>query len=342
MAAYKPTRGTYEIDRIFPAIGRVRLRTGTHDKRVAERYEAMLEALPLETVRLIVDGKIELRVAYDAWASGRASSLPSADTLRQLLATMQGWVEKPLQAVGAAETRSRRRVVKYFTAIAGDFAQVGDLPALVKTMRHEYAERGAAFNRARAVCMAFLRDVFGKRHQLYVAVAEIPVLDEPSKLARHPCTIAEARAIARKLAEPWGAVWWAMCCTGMGPKEYWSDGWKIVSPGIEILGQKRPARNRVVPLIVQPPAAPMTADGYTVAVKRAQLGVAPYDARRSYARWLEEVGIPGYRRDAYMGHGPKGMRQLYAWGDIKSWLVEDGEKLRRYAGEQRNALRVAQ
>ena len=74
-------------------------------------------------------------------------------------------------------------------------------------------------------------------------------------------------------------------------------------------------------------------DGFEAALYRAKLGVAPYDARRSYARWLQELRLPAYRQDAYLGHGPKSMTALYSWGDIREWLAEDGRALREYVGE---------
>lgn len=92
MNAWKPRKGTYEIDRVFPSLGRVRLRTGTHDRRRAQQYELLLEMLPLETVRLIAERRISLRVAYDAWAAGRAAELPTAQMLLLLADELPpGW-----------------------------------------------------------------------------------------------------------------------------------------------------------------------------------------------------------------------------------------------------------
>ena len=59
----------------------------------------------------------------------------------------------------------------------------------------------------------------------------------------------------------------------------------------------------------------------------------PYDARRSYARWLDDVGLAGYVQDALMGHGPKSMRELYKWGEIRKLLGEVREAMLRYLGE---------
>lgn len=119
----------------------------------------------------------------------------------------------------------------------------------------------------------------------------------------------------------------------MEPREHWHDGWRVIRQGVEIHGQKRLARAHVVPHVGQLVAPAGTQAGFAEALERAALAVTPMDARRSYTRWLDEVGLPGYRQDAYMGHGPKSMRELYKWGDIRAWLAEDTRTLRLYLGE---------
>jgi hypothetical protein len=128
----------------------------------------------------------------------------------------------------------------------------------------------------------------------------------------------------------------------MGPREYWTDGWSLEGEGIVIHGRKRTARERIVPLVVVPPAAQGTRWGLRQALRRLGASVTLYDARRTYARWLDEVGIPGYRQDAYLGHGPKSMRELYRWGELRAWLAQDGAVLRRYVGIARRGAEVAQ
>ncbi len=46
-------------------------------------------------------------------------------------------------------------------------------------------------------------------------------------------------------------------------------------------------------------------------LKRSGLGVKPYDARRSFANWLEQAGIWETHQQAYMGHGPRTITDLY-------------------------------
>lgn len=314
--AYKPHRGTYEIDRIFPSIGRVRIRTGTKDKRLADRYELMLESLPLEVVRLIGDGKIPIRTAYDAWSTGQASTLPNAQSVRPLVETMREWIDE--NHVSDSHGRARESVLARLQGVA----TIGDLPATVRTWRCEYHDRGPTFNRMRASVMAFLRDTVGKRHTLYLDIAAIDTLPEPRVMEHHPCTVQEAKDVRDSLGKKWGPAWWVMCCHGMGPKEYWRDGWEKRGDTLVIHGQKRIGRERVVPLVCDVRPAPGMEGGFAEALERGELGVTPYDARRTYGRWLDEVRVTKYQHDALMGHGERDMRSLYTSGDISAWLPE--------------------
>ena len=335
---YKPKQGTFEIDRIFPSLGRVRIRTGVSDKKLARQYEVMLETLPLSTVKLIIDRRLPIRVAFDAWRSGRVDTLPTAETLLPLADELARWLEKPELPVGESEAESRRRTAEYLLGLRPD-AVIGDLPDVVRELRAIMADRGPAFNRSYDVVLALLRDRFATHHELRMQVTAVQTFPEPhDSTLHHPCTVEEARAIAAALGPKWGPVWWTMCITGMGPKEYWMDGYTVTSDGVEILGAKdtrrrgTTARRRVVPLlgVIAPPVG--TPNGFKQALARIDMGVTPYDARRTFARWLDDVGLPNYVQDALMGHGPKSMRELYRWGEIRSMLGEAREKLLRKVG----------
>jgi hypothetical protein len=338
VTAWQPKQGSREIDRVIAPLGRVRLRTGTRDRRRAESYDRMLDDLPLDVIRLLVAKVITLREVYELRQAGKP--LPAADELRPLFPTLEAWLDRPLRPVGPAEQTGRESLVAVLRDLAPSEPTVAVLPRLCRTIYERYrdAGQGAAWNRRKAQALAFLRDVLGKRSLIYGAVQALPVLREVPKYDRHPCTVAEAKAIRLELGPKWGAQWWTLCLTGMEPKEHWTDGWKVLRAGVEIHGQKRPARERVVPFVaaLTPPVGKQA--GFAEALERAELGVTPLDARRSYQRWLDEIGLPTYRQDAYAGHGPKSMRALYKWGDITAWLAEDGKALRAYLGERALAL----
>ena len=280
---------------------------------------------------MLRDRVLTLREVYDLWSRGETKLLPTAQQLRPLAESMSEWIARHEGDVSDGETDKRLAAVRMLERLHGT-ARLRELPDVLQQLRPEYRNRGALFNHIRTICMAFVRDIFGKHSQLHQNVADVRTHRTPPKLRRHPCTVQEAKAVRDALREPWNLIWWGMACTGMGPKEFFDDGWRVLPNGIEIAGQKRPARNRIVPLVVVPVKA-RTADGFEAALDRADVGVAPYDARRSYSRWLSELRLPDYRRNAYMGHGPKSMLQLYPWGDVSEWLGQDGLSLREYVGE---------
>jgi len=335
MSPYKPRQGSYEIDRIFPTLGRVRIRTGVHDRRTAQRYEVMLETLPLATVKLIADRRLPIRVAFDAWSRGDVAGLPTAETLLPLAGELAAWLDKPALEVGPSEAASRQRTAEYLLGLRSD-AAVQDLPAVLRELAAIL--EGATFNRSRAAVLAFVRDRFPTTATLREQIAAVPAALERRIRAHHPQTVAEARAIAAALGEKWGPIWWTLCITGMGPKEYWHDGWRVTTDGVEINGAKdtrrrrTTARQRVVPLLGVLADPIGTPAGFAEALERAALGVTPYDARRSFARWLDDAGLAGYVQDALVGHGPKSMRELYKWGEIRAMLGDVQQRMLAYIG----------
>ena len=66
-----------------------------------------------------------------------------------------------------------------------------------------------------------------------------------------------------------------------------------------------------MPLLVEIEPPRLTVWGFRSALKRSGLGVKPYDARRSFANWLEQAGIWETHQQAYMGHGPRTITDLY-------------------------------
>src|SRR5438094_859233 len=75
-------------------------------------------------------------------------------------------------------------------------------------------------------------------------------------LAQHPDGAKQADYSAGQQA---ARIWWGMCCTGMGPSEFWGE-WSVREDRVRIVGTKRPGRRwgsegRDVPLLtrVMPP-----------------------------------------------------------------------------------------
>jgi integrase len=161
-----------------------------------------------------------------------------------------------------------------------------------------------------------------------------------------------------------------MCLTGMGPKEYWVDGWSIESDRVRIRGKKALGRVREVPLVDMPVRPEITKDGFTSALRRLskerlmqqlteQLEreptadelaaaieadprgvwkVTPYQARKTFARWMEDARIPRARREIYRGHGKRDIGDIYERYEVAAYLREDAQAMRALLGPQKLAL----
>ena len=186
------------------------------------------------------------------------------------------------------------------------------------------------FNLAKSAAMAFLRDVLG-RTALWSDVAAIPMLPVTRRKG-HPCTVTEARAIAEQLGSKAGPMWWAMCITGMGKSEYLYRPWVVRDDHIEIPGTKRAGRDRIVPLIEIPARPTLTYAGFNSARRYRNVSHTLYDARRTYAHWLEMAGIPRSRRHAYMGHKTRDVLDLYEDHGPLVYVKDDAQKLRKLLG----------
>lgn len=74
--------------------------------------------------------------------------------------------------------------------------------------------------------------------------------------------------------------------------------------------------------------------------REAARGYVPYDLRRSFARWLEESGVPPARIRAYMGHRPQSVTDLYQRHDVEPYLRQDAKLVRRWIRGHGGQLRV--
>ena len=199
------------------------------------------------------------------------------------------------------------------------------------------------FNIARTAVQAFVRDVVGKRKPLTLEVADIDQLRERKK-GRRGLALADAIAVRDGLGGAAGRIWWSMCLTGMGPKEYFEDGWDVLSDRVRIHGVKVAdgRRDRDVPLVDFPVRPELARTGFNSAVRRYNLtaGITynPYQAKKSFARWMEDARIPRARRVAYLGHSDADVQDRYERYEVDAYLHEDAERMRAQLGPQKLAL----
>lgn len=359
-------RGSLRIDLRLRGVGRIARATGTSDPQQLELYRGMLRALAaagrIDILRAIRDGVVSIAEAWDAYRPqiGRPADLnrlPTPETLRRLWATNVTGAE-----VGALETwvaaydtgdDNRTALRKGFRGIrlgAKESVTVGDLPALLKACRARHVKAGTAraFNATRTAVQAFLRDTLGPQHWLWAAVKEIKPLAYRSEPGRPFESPSEASAYCEALGPVYGPMFWAMCITGMNPREFWGRWeYRDVQHCLHVFGTKRKARDRDVPVIDRVARPTRAYDSFENFVKkfnseqreqraRGASGAfahrTPYDGRRTFARWMENAGIPRSRRIAYMGHTARDMTDRYERPEIMLYIKLDSEILRRYVG----------
>lgn len=316
-------------------IGRIKRATGEPDTAAGRarvvHYRAMLTDLYRDdqhgVLLAIRDGELSLRDAYRAWKRGTVHQLPAGPQLALVKTKLPTW----LAETPNAHTRASRKTTwDALTALAPD-APLHQVPDLVAQLRASTADRGSWFNHARVNAIAFLRDMLGPAHPLTEAVRIIPERAERTRTRRPAFSPADIRTLLEQLG-PMAPAFWSMCCTGMGPGEFWG-AWELLEDRVAIHGTKTAQRDRIVPRIRALVPATGTVHLLRYYLNKATPRLTPYDARRCFARWMEAAGIPRTRRRLYMGHGAKDITDLYEAHDISRFLLEDATALAEYLGE---------
>ena len=350
MAIYREGgKGSLVIDRRIQG-ERFKVATGLSDtpkgRALAAQWDAMLTTLAdprLDVVRGIQQGQIKFAEVWPHFRTGRWDRLPQPEAMRRLFpvdgkGAVGQWLKTYRTKKGtlsASHRVSLRQKFRDLERMEPD-ATVADLPRLVRERLAICGDRGQGRtgNLTKAAAQAFLRSTLG-RHQstLWAEVADIPLLPT-DKHVPHPQAPEDAKAVREALGAIHGPIWWAMCTTGMMPDELWGGKFTVMADRIHIKGTKRAGRDRIVPKLYAVPEPKRGYKSFRLALKRASGGVlTPYDARHTYAHWLEMAGIELSRQDAYLGHGPKTMGDLYRQHSVSGYLGDDAAKLLAYLGE---------
>lgn len=313
---------------------RIERASGTHDPAVLRQLKAMCHTLAdagrLDVLTAVRGGQVHVLEVWRHYRGGDWSHLPTAAHTKILVTSWAAW----LATVPGQRHRKDLGVAgRQLQALARAQATLADLPALVAQFREACEQRqiGRQFNKVRDAASAFLKRTLTRRDALYLAVRAIEPLTVTRRYERHPQNPASARTIADVLAGEAGKIWWTMCCTGMGPDEYFEGKWAVEDDVLHVRGTKRAGRDRLVPLLVDVEPPLLTAWGFRSALKRSGFQVKPYDARRSFANWMEQAGLWETHQQAYLGHGARTITDLYRQHEIvQAHLERDQETLVRF------------
>lgn len=335
-------RGSLMIDRRFPPpIGRIRRASGTTDRKVLQQVDGMLSTLQVQgrwdVLESVKDGTLKPLYVLSLVRFNRLETLPHAATLAPIAGAVAAWLPT------LENDEHRRKAAATFRHL-GD-GRLTDIPKLLQAQRDTMTPR--SFNLSRAHAQAFIRDTLGPSHAIWGAIKDIRPRKTTKRKKGRPLPIEEVRAVVAALGT-FGPMAWTMCATGMGNNEYWGE-WHVEPNHVHVGGTKRPQRVRIVPrwtVLTRPLCGERK---FRRELAKASLTakspkpVMIYDFRRTFSKWCEAAGIVDSNADAYMGHGPRSMRDLYRMGQMAGQLAADADLLRAYTGETgpRTRLEIA-
>ncbi len=344
-----------------------------HTRRERDDLVTMLRLLPRQGHLVAVQGvqanRWTVLEVYAHYLAGTLAHLYGPQDNQGLNDLLEPWLETAQCADGTRE--NRRGAFRSLKTDGRRAYQLRDLPGLLTGYRRtcEAAGYPRAFNVAKTCVQAFLRDTVGRRHQLYIDVADTEKLKERGE-GLSGFALVDALAVRDELSTAVGRAWWSMCLTGMGLKEFWEDGWTVQDDRVHIKGEKAFGRVRDVPLVDTPVRPEIGRRGYVTALRRLSVKrltallterlereptrqevatalreergeiwhVAPYRARKTFARWAEDAGVPRVRRLMYLGHGKQDVTDRYERYQIAEFLREDARRMRALLPQQ--GLRV--
>jgi integrase len=304
----------------------------------------------VDILRALRDNVVQFRDVFARWSAKGISDLPNVAHAKPLRPAITEWLAK-MEHTGELRPETLRGYGVVFDLLlkgVTEDAPVSRLPDLLAQYR-DTAGGARTFNQCRAACMSFVRRTFGKRHDgLWGQVADIEVRKTHRRRGT-PLAPEQALVVAKALGRRHGAQWWAMCCTGMSPSEFFDYEWEVLKDRVVIHGQKREGRERIVPRLCNPshPYTAYKAFYRRLVNVRAELAktdpflgrIVPRDARRSFAHWMESAGIIESRRESYMGHKP-GARVIRLYEDhaVEPYLTDDALALKHFVGIERLAF----
>lgn len=324
-AAFKSHgKGTLVLKGTFGGV-KIERATGTNDPKRVEDLRAMCRTLKergrYDILHQLASGKLKL---LEAWGhSGDWSKLPTPEHAKKLTTALEAWRKSVKHKKRRHDLRSTiKRLLKGHRK-----PMVGNLASILLAYRHLCEAKNTArmFNKTRSEMSSFVKSSLTQDHPLWRAIRAVAPLPVTPKHEGNPQKPDGAKMIRETLGGEWGRAWWAMCCTGMMPDEFFGGKWRMEDGRLRILGTKTVGpRDRYVPLLWDDVHEPvMSQEQFQRKLARSGLGVVPYDGRRTFKHWCDLVGIPNVASEIYMGHATGyRMDTLYGAHASERYLTE--------------------
>jgi integrase len=354
--------GTLVIDRVI--LGkRVKISTGSTDRKTVEKMNDLID----ELVNRGMDhhlrnlskgrserGRISIRQLYELYLRGKLyDPFHDPEIVQTLKPTLNEWVETYKNWSDKTRQGNKELLSTMFKKIGTKLEDplIEDIPKILRIYRDicEKDDHPRQFNLIRSVLHRFIRLRFGKTSHLYTQTSDVEKLPDRPKNPQTAKSPGQIERLCRALPEKYRGMVWTMCTTGVGWTEYGQMTARadIKNPRVYIEGtktdKKDERRKREVPLVFSPTPRVGSEKQFrkilsSVSKKLKMDNVRIYTLRKCYSNWLSESGVPLWRVEMYMGHLPKSQTQKYQTTDTYLWLIEDGEKLKKYIEENRTKI----
>jgi integrase len=281
-----------------------------------------------DLVNGIARGTLKPLQVFNLWKFNRLDTLPHADELPRFADVWRQWIaewERSEDWQTACEGYCLR-----LEALMPEDATMAAIPDALREYRVQKREHPRSFRVAKMAMQSLVAKKLGRRHRIWMDIADIPLLKGKAVRKIHPLTSERLRQVVRDLGEPWGVMAWTMATTGMGWKEY-TGPWEREGVGLRIHGTKTGGRDRLIPLVslVYPPQGTI----YMFRRRLKRVGITPYDLRHTFAGLMVEAGVPRPRRKDYLGHATDDITSRYEKQEVNEYLTGDAAKMRAVLGE---------
>ena len=332
------------MDRTFgKEIGRIQKSYGTDDPDTIAGIKVMLTTLYKSGEWSYFDAlkknQITLLQLWAKYKKQDIKSMTSVEGVTPFDPTVFEW----LNAYTGANDKTKESYEHAFRQLLKVKASfmISDIPTVLKKYREQCAKKGTnrQFNIVKNSCRSFLKNYYDEFNPIYQSVVTVKTLNDKPKRTEKAWSVQEIQSVVKKLGPKIGPQFWTMCITGAGLTEY-EHGLTVEGDGIRIKGTKMARiddrRNRLVPMVESPAPLVVRVKRFRGHLKKASDNkIQPYDARRTFAHWCLEAGIPFDRVQQYMGHAPKSMTERYARSTVAQWLKDDGVKLKTWIDAQK-------
>jgi integrase len=348
--------GTLVIDRIIDG-SRLKISSGSKDMKTVRRMDSLIDELidraQESHLRNLVEKRVTIRQLFELDQKGTLYNplhdpevvQPLRSNLETWMSSYSGWNDKTRQG-------NRELIETMFKKLESKITNpmIEDVPKLLRSYRErcESEDHPRAYNLVRSVFHRFIRLRFGKSSPLFTQISDVEKLPDRPKNPQTAKTPGQIEKLCRSLPEKYRGMVWTMCTTGVGWDEYGklTPRDDLKHPRIYVEGtkmdRKDKRRRREVPFIYSPHPQVGSERQFrkvltNVSKKLRMENVRVYTFRKCYANWLVESGVPQWRVEMYMGHLPQSQTQKYQTTDVWRWLSEDGQLLRKWIEEKRQA-----